>query len=372
MPPTQAYAFLSEQPSSTKRSAGWPTYPTETGASGTQVARRRSVAATAINTWAAGVQPGAPAPHSPSRLEPVSEPQSRSVRSTRRKSQPAPLPPTPVAYLPQPTDSPTSSEHSVEPVIKPNDLPAVGYTSIFVSLPPQTPPADTCTPDRRRSIQVAKMSAPATPSTPSSATQPASKGGFLRSLALKPSSKSAVGDATSSAPKSKPVKEKKSKHEERPSPVDQELMLMQFMGGGSIARNEKRYAEKQAKAAGATKVNGQLVGVPELHRDARGGRWRDQDEELEFRGLLADSDPLDTSAHPSSRSSKSRHRPEPLSLVPQNTDRRVESARREFLDSSFNPTSKPIFSGPNPSSVTIDSHASKRSGFKRLFKSRST
>ena len=218
------------------------------------------------------------------------------------------------------------------------------------------------------------MSAPATPSTPTSATspQPSSKGGFLRSLALKPSSRSATDDSASSAPKSKPAKEKKPKHEA--SPLEQELMLMQFLGGGSMARNEKRYAEKQAKAAGATKVNGQLVGVSELHRDARGGRWRDQDEELEFRGLLANADevdPLDASAHPSSHSSKSRHRPEPLSLVPQNTDRRADSARREFIESSFNPTGKPIFSGPNPSSVTVDSHASKQSRLKRLFKSRS-
>ena len=145
-----------------------------------------------------------------------------------------------------------------------------------------------------------------------------------------------------------------------------------------MKRNEKQLAEKQAKASGAKKVNGQLVGVADFHRDERGRVWRDRDEELEFRGLLANSEevgPLDTSAYPSSRSSKTRHRPEPLSIMPTNTDHRArgdaETARREFLEASFNPASKAILTGPNPSSVTVDSHASKRSGLKRLFKSKS-
>ena len=276
------------------------------------------------------------------------------------------------------------------------------------------------------------MTAASVPPSPVPQTPNTKASGFsrLRSLSIKPASHSRSKSTVEGSSKSKPAKEKKPKYDERPLQMSQELALMQFMGGGSMETHMKRYAEKQAKATGASKTSGQLVGVGELHRDGRGGVWRDQDEELEYEGLLAanessdtsvepgwdwvqfdeqrgvgaadggrssmstqdsrldpryaiqaEVDPLDTSLLPhSSRSSKSRRRPEPLTLASPHTSHRIratnptdhlEDARREFLDSSFNPVPKPVFSASNASSATIDSSGSKKSSvLKGLFKSK--
>lgn len=407
----QPPSFLSQPPASKKRSAQ---PPSAMESAGTSVAeRRRSTTVTSINTWAANVKPGPPAPISPSRGEPLSS-DTYTRRAARRKSF-APAPPSPVAYLPEDKDSPTSSSHTITPTLKPEakpDLPAVGYTSIFVTLPPKTPPA---TSERRRSVQVPKMSVTASV-PPSPAPPPASKPtglGRLRSFALHPRSKSISDEPSSSAGSSskskhakekKEKKEKKAKYDDRPLQMSQELALMQFMGGGKMETHMQQYAVKQAKASGAPKVHGQRVGVDELYRDGRGGVWRDQDEELEYRGLLgensepaqgadfdqwvgfdgergaaafdgAEVDPLDTSA----RSSRAhRRRTAPLSPVTQNTSHRSraanstdgDAARREFLDSSFVPApSKPVYASANPSSATVDSYP-KKSVLKGLFRSK--
>ncbi|KAF7798711.1 hypothetical protein EIP86_009935 [Pleurotus ostreatoroseus] len=387
-------------------------------------ARRRSAT---ISAWASTVQPGPPAPISPSRLDFTTD-----VRSSRRKSHTVaptssfPAPPSPAAYLPE-QDSPTSSSHSITPNIKQeakHDLPSVGYTSIFVTLPPKTPPVE-YTPDRRRSVSaVPRTTAPSVPPTPTTA----SGKGFLRGLSMRHSrNKSAAGVEDASSSKSKPAKEKKSKYaNERPPQISTDLALAQFMGGGKIEHHMKQQAKKQAKAAGATRENGQLVGVGELHRDGRGGVWRDPEEEMEYTGLLdrdeegegdegwvqfdgrrdqgapsavrpsvdsldpryamyASVDPLDASGsarfpspHSHHESSgKNRRRPEPLTLVPENAYRgRVANpadasdARREFLDSSFAPPAKPVSAIPNPSSATVDAYGTKKSMLKGLFKSK--
>ncbi|THG97046.1 hypothetical protein EW026_g4890 [Hermanssonia centrifuga] len=297
------YAFLSQPPSSKKRS------PPNMGASEdpsqalAENVRRRSSTVASVSAWASTVQPGAPAPSSPSRHGSVPD-TSRPSDSRLRRQSIKPSPPTPT-YIP---DSPTSSHDTITPTLKTDhkhDLPSVGYTSIFVTLP-KTPPVE-YTPDRRRSMS--RPPAPAIPPSPAPTTsQPRGLSRLLRPKGHS-RSKSAVEAppppaASSSKNKTKPppthtsiTREKKSKYAEmRPPQVATELALAQFTGGGTMEHHMNRYAERQAKNSGAaTMMNGQLVGVSGLYQDGEGGVWRDQEEEWEYTHLLAGGNSQDAS-----------------------------------------------------------------------------
>jgi hypothetical protein len=365
-----AYAFLSQPPPQ-------DIYSSQEAATQAHYARRRSLAA--ISNWASSVQPGAPVPISPSTKAKFAESSSshgvnHEMRPSRRHSV-KPTPPPPMEYLP---DSPSSSDQSDSPAAKTNfkaDLQPAGYTSVYVTLP-NTPTAEH-TPDGR---VVPPMPASAAP------TSSASKGkGFarLRSLAMKPSSSSSTSASTSAKDK----KDKKSKYAEaRPAQLATDLALAQLLGGGTLEHHMKQAAEHDARRAGTArrdKRTGQLVGVDAPYRDADGRVWRDEAERWEHRGLLDGSDAarrrdgedsewvqFNGAARPPRRRSevppvreesssptssvenyerprhggKTKRRPEPLDLAPSRPAYSVDAAdaRREFLESSFEPAAEVV------------------------------
>lgn len=428
MPPAQqAYSFLSQPPTHKKWSAQHAAVPSDVPPrTQAENARRRSIAT--ISNWASSVQPGPPAPLSPSKANFANENSSSSSkhRSARRHSV-MPSPPSPVAYLPE---SPTSSDHTVTGTQKHNvkpDLQAVGYTSVFVTLP-KTPPAE-YTPDGR-----------VLPRAPNSAVPPttaesSSRMSRFRSLSLKPHSRSkSVSAPSSSKPKPPPThasvtKEKRSKYAEmRPPQLATELALAQLTGGGTLEHHMKQYSEKQAKHSGAAKmVNGQLVGVGQVWQDGQGGIWRDQEEEWEYTHLLggasrdaagsgeigwvqfsgengddedrrgsvstvdSDLDPryavtadsaaphvpaqhlrkspeFDVNIFSGSGSERPRRRPEPLNLAPTQSARAVfdtAAVREDFLQASFSPAAPVrVPTSQSSSSINTTSTSTKRSALK--------
>ncbi|KAK7686354.1 hypothetical protein QCA50_010578 [Cerrena zonata] len=74
----------------------------------------------------------------------------------------------------------------------------------------------------------------------------------------------------------------------RPPPLATDLALAQFMDGGNVEDQIKRYNDAKAKSGGAVQVNGQLVGVGDVYRDEDGNAWRDREEALEHARLLKD------------------------------------------------------------------------------------
>lgn len=279
----QAYPFLAQPPSHKKRSAQQILASDAPSRTQAENPRRRSLAA--INNWASSVQPGPPAPQSPHKASFNEVP--RSSKPSRRHSA-MPSPPSPVSYLPE---SPASSTHTITPDMKADmksELQAVGYTSVFVTLP-RTPPAE-YTPDGR--IAVPRSPTTAAPAASAELDNSRSATRRFRSLSMKPPSRS---KPAAPQPKSTPApthaavtKEKRSKYAEmRPAPLATELALAQFTGGGTFDHHVKQYSEKQAKHSGAArKENGQLVGVGDVWRDEQGGIWRDQEEEWEYTHLL--------------------------------------------------------------------------------------
>lgn len=362
------YPFLAQPPSHKKRTQDTVG---ETGTvSQTQQPRRRSLAA--ISDWASHVQPGPPAPLSPgSKAKFAESSQPPTSRSGRRFSV-APAPPSPVTYLPE-SPSGSSSGHITPkmPTQDKENLHAVGYTSVFVSLP--------------RSAKEDQ----AIPATPTAAASEPKRGlNRFRTLSLKPRTK-ASGDASKEKSKTLPPpstkEKKKAKYDQdRPALIATELALAQLMGGGSIEHHMRQSAEKEAKRNGAKKVDGQLVGVAPLHCDANGRVWRDQDEEWEYEHLLSagaereqggdwvqfderarrrrsestsNSDDSRSAFTPSSRSSKSKHRPEPLNLAPIDP----VDARRDFLQSSFAP--QPVV----PATAPLDVPSKRPTLLKSMF-----
>ncbi|KAK7043671.1 hypothetical protein VNI00_008282 [Paramarasmius palmivorus] len=113
------------------------------------------------------------------------------------------------------------------------DLTSLGYTSVFVHLPhtPRTPPPP------HKSIKKTKSM------------------GMLKSK-----------------PKSKP-------HPPLPPTLQNELLLMQFTGGGSLQSNAQHLMNQRA-------ANGP---VDTVHKDSHGILWLDEAEKLEYRPLLSPS-----------------------------------------------------------------------------------
>lgn len=369
-----AYPFLSQPP--------MDVYASPDALPQSHNTRRRSLAA--ISNWASNVQPGAPAPltppvHKSKFTEPAPHP--AELRAARRHSV-KPVPPPPVNYVPE---SPSSSDQSATPTSKPDfkaDLQAPGYTSVYVQLPPDG-----------RSV----------PTTPTSAAAPSSSRKGLarfRSLSLKPAARTKPAPeaaSSSSAAAKEKKKEKKARYDDaRPAQLATDLALAQLLGGGSMEHHIRQAAEKEARRAGAKRgAHGQLVGVADVHRAADGRVWRDADEELEYARLLpreraraadewvrfeerrgraeasCDSSSASSLEH-CDRAGKAKRRPEPLDLARAKPQRAYavdpEEARRDFLQSSYNPAPAVVVV---PAAPAADASASgKRSGLglKSMFK----
>ena len=304
------YSFLSQPPPQKKRpTQPLPSPPREPSQSfgAPALARSRSATTSAITAWASEVAPGTPAPGSPrhspyafSRRSSLSR-SSLSRPVSRRNSITSVHVPS-ASFLTF-SESPTAASRVViTPSVKEfssADLTLVGYTSVFVRLPHtpisaspsrrsplHAPPIPSSTVAKGKSLKSfrsltslkagrrARSHSTTAPSTP-----PLPKN--MAVLAMKEAKKAHA--ATSAAV----AKNKKSKYAKyRPPPLATELALAQFMDGGKMDDHVTRYAEAQAKAAGAAKVGGQLVGVGDVWRDGEGGIWRDQDEEWEYAHLL--------------------------------------------------------------------------------------
>ncbi|GJF00268.1 hypothetical protein PsYK624_165520 [Phanerochaete sordida] len=276
------YPFLSQPPPQKQ----WPVQPlpplpVQVSASPARPlpGRRRSATIAAITAWRADVHPGTPAACSP-RRSPVS---CRRASLSRRPS------------LGSGRGTPGSVCTITPSVIDPkeHDFAALGYTSFCIRFPgtpispellePTAPPFSSAKRTLRPIRSLASLSlkplkrarSARIPSSPQWSPAHASAD-FKRSRAL---SSAAI------------AKGKKSKYAKfHPAPLSNDLALAQLLDGGSTEYNVKRYARKQAKADGAVKVEGQLVGVGDVWRDGAGGVWRDQDEEMEFAHLLGDAE----------------------------------------------------------------------------------
>lgn len=304
------YPFLSQPPPQKKRpTQPLPSLPQESCQSSCPPAfgRRRSATTSAITAWVAEVAPGSPAPYSPRspRRSPSAFSRRSSIsRSIGRRPSITSVRVSSASFLTFSETPTTASRIAITPSVKEfssADLTLVGYTSVFVRLP-QTPMS--AGPSARRS----PLHAQAMPPSPARGNGKSLKS-FRSLTSLKAGrrarSRSNAAPPTPPIPKNMAVlaameakkahaaasaavaKNKKSKYAKyRPPPLATELALAQFMDGGKIDDHVTRYAEAQAKAAGAIKVDGQLVGVGDVWRDGEGGIWRDQDEEWEYAHLL--------------------------------------------------------------------------------------
>ncbi|CAL1713182.1 unnamed protein product [Somion occarium] len=302
---TPVYPFLSQPPPQKRR----PTQPLPsppTSVCAPVIGRRRSATTSAITAWVAEVIPGSPAPYSP-RRSPSSFCSSRRPslsRSIGRRPSITSVRVSSASFL-HFSDSPTTASRiAITPSVKDfttADLALVGYTSVFVQIP-QTP-MSAGAPARRRLSPQHILPIPVSPvkgATKSlkhfrslTSLKPARRT-RSRSNAAPPTpplpslAKAAMDAKKAHAASSAAVaKNKKSKYAKfRPPPLANELALAQLMDGGKLGDHVTRFAEAHAKAAGAVKVDGQLVGVGDVWRDGEGGIWRDQDEEWEYAHLL--------------------------------------------------------------------------------------
>ncbi|KAI8996490.1 hypothetical protein BD414DRAFT_478200 [Trametes punicea] len=318
------YAFLAYPPPQKKRpTQPLPSPPSQPGSPpcAPSYPRRRSATTSAVAAWAAAVRPGSPAPLSPRRRSSISSARRCSGGSpcivSRRSSvtgSPAPQSASFLSFSDTPT---TGSRIVITPSVKDYkpDLTAVGYTSVFVHFP-ETPLSATIFTNKTRPTRSTQRGSPRSPSSP---VNPGKGLKSFRSLsALKPTRRVRSKSITMRGPPSPPIPvavstkkssmqsktvraeasaavsaSKKSKYAKfRPPPLATELALAQLADGGSIEDHIRRFAEAQAKAAGATELtrDGRLVGVSDVYRDGAGGVWRDQDEEWEYAHLLGGDD----------------------------------------------------------------------------------
>ncbi|KAL6300851.1 hypothetical protein BKA93DRAFT_799959 [Sparassis latifolia] len=282
---TPVYSFLSQPPPQKKR----PTQPLPLLP--VTVCRRRSATVSAVSAWVATVQPGSPAPCSP----PLSSPRRRSSLTRRSSvSSRTRRPSVGSGRVPSGSflnffDTPTTASIThITPSVKDfkHDVTTVGYTSVFVRLPTPTSPASAI-PEKLRPAP-AKAHRTLKRFRSLSALRPSRIRAKPSSMPPTPPPKPARNQASEAVKKSKKAKYAKY----RPPPLAAELALMQFADGGKMEDNIRRFAEAQARAAGATVVDGKLVGVGDFFRDGEGGIWRDQDEEWEYAHLLGGDEAL--------------------------------------------------------------------------------
>ncbi|TRM58747.1 hypothetical protein BD626DRAFT_510401 [Schizophyllum amplum] len=221
-----------------------------------------------IATWACNVTPGEPAPHSPRKH--VSHESTRSNKHHSSKRGPSSVP-LPQSVIPPPEAS--------------EDLARLGYTSFFVDLPRR---------ERDSNAQPATVAATASDSESSSTPTVTKKSAFSKTLKAfsktmprldglrfqSTSAEQAEGTTPTSSSSSKP---KRFPVGRQPAPMENELALMQFLGGGKVETHARTVMRQQAPRSRRTSTGG---GVPAAYRDARGQHWLDRDEALEYRGPI--------------------------------------------------------------------------------------
>ncbi|KAG7094258.1 hypothetical protein E1B28_007862 [Marasmius oreades] len=257
--------------------------------------RRRSSTFTAITNWALAVQPGTPAP-----LSPVKR---RRPSFHRRVASSSSSP----SFLLTPT---TAKSGNV-------DLTAWGYTSVFLHLPvtPQTPAAfyppepvvkssgkvekglkkissmGILRRNRAKSVTGDSTSPIAATSpvtnTPPTRPRPRSRSRSGSVSTAKPSLKrpghvksKSVSATVPNQTKAKKTKTKTKTHPPLPPALQNELMLMQFAGGGSLEANAHKFLEERSKRDGTTKA------IDAVYRDENGVMWLDEDERVEYQALI--------------------------------------------------------------------------------------
>ncbi|KAL0569502.1 hypothetical protein V5O48_012470 [Marasmius crinis-equi] len=246
--------------------------------------RGRSSKFVAITTWALAVQPGSPAPISPNRLP----------HSHRR----APSNSTSFLHI---IDTPTTAGKSIPSPRSPKNFAEVdmtnwGYTSVFVHLPvtPSTPShlrrRSPVTPEapvkpgkgikKFKSMGILRRNAKSvagdvSPTSPTPRTRARSRS---RSGSVSPTKASMSGRAAGPSKS----KARTKNHPPLPPALQTELLLMQFTGGGSLETNAQRLMEQRAKAT-TTKA------VDAVYKDENGMMWLDEDERIEYQGLIPSS-----------------------------------------------------------------------------------
>ncbi|KAF6761766.1 hypothetical protein DFP72DRAFT_630175 [Ephemerocybe angulata] len=281
------YAFLSQPPPSKKRALqplGAPPQR-QLPAPPAPPSRRPSFTAK-ITAWASHVQPGTPAP-----VSPHCRPSLTAGISHSR------VPSSPLIATTPPTTASTRAF----------DFTALGYNTIFLHMPktPETPsPLLRAKAQREQEAHAERRRA-----KEESKERRGRMIKKIRSLThLKPRAKSTTTKDTTLAsptyttatapmpkPSSKAAKAKATQKKKavygalvRPPPtLASDLALMQFADGGRMEDHIKRAMTTETGA------------VADVYRDAHGGVWRDRDEELEYRALLADADSgcaMDTSS----------------------------------------------------------------------------
>ncbi|KAJ3863970.1 hypothetical protein EV359DRAFT_81883 [Lentinula novae-zelandiae] len=250
-------------------------------------------------------------------------------------------------------DTPTTAGHRSIPTPGPAspgkvsdfDLTNLGYTSIFVHLPhtPSTPspfvlPANTdkipipSTPGtppaaptkglkrfrslgmlkghRRRGKSVAPLASPSTtaaappiPCLPSAGSASIPPSSPTHRIPAVTKSKPVLTPPPSTTTFKKAKKASAAAAPPLPPTFANELLLMQFMGGGSLETHAKRVMEKQARdvapaghskdmTASTTAGTAPFgVGVGAVYRDEKGMMWWDAEEAVEYQPLLPPSSP---------------------------------------------------------------------------------
>lgn len=155
--------------------------------------------------------------------------------------------------------------------------------------------------NRKRAKSVATAASPTTSAAANVSSQPRHARSRSRAGSISPSSPThRIIMASKANAKSKPIltpppstttfkKAKKASAATAPplpATLANELLLMQFVGGGSLETHAKRVMEKQAReAAPAGKAKGS-VPVGTVYRDESGNMWWDQEEAIEYQSLL--------------------------------------------------------------------------------------
>ncbi|KAL1667618.1 hypothetical protein GGF50DRAFT_86666 [Schizophyllum commune] len=263
------YAFLSQPPPSKKRAG--PAIPLPSlplGANNENERpplRRGAPALTGINVWAAQVQPGSPAPRTPGTPYTPTSPGRRSSTSrrsslSRRRSTSRSIThrAAPAGSFLNLVDTPATGSYKTPEF----DLTALGYDTVFVSLPktPLTPAHLACP----------TQMPPPPPSPVGKRVRRFPSFGILRRGRGRepkvPASPTVASRSKKSSSASKP----------RPPPLNNDLLLAQFLDGGRLDQHATRAMNRAAE--------GGPVGA--VHRDAQGVMWVDAAEPLEYAPLL--------------------------------------------------------------------------------------
>lgn len=339
--PQPAFDFLSRPPPQKKRPAGpLPPAPypltidnlVTTIPSGS--VRRSSTAS--ITTWVSKVIPGTPAPISPPTTTPTSSrrPSLTFRRSSitwnggRRPSLTTPRRPsasflnvaeTPIAATPSFKDckydlSALGYTYAVVPLPTPmepkSSSPRSGIDLPKLLIPTFSPPLPKRSPTkshgplrlfrsrfRSKSISAStRRPLPSSPAKPKSPTVTVSKPKSKSNKTSRRRSRSVSGTdsaSTSISERKKATYANLAKHAYTSggASLQRDVALMQFLDGGSDEKNIKNVMRKKAKAERSERgldfeCKGEDVAVDGVWRDGKGGIWRDEDEELEFYGLL--------------------------------------------------------------------------------------